>query len=57
LTRDRLNLPRSKGTVYLSPLMEEGLRDKGSKRELLKRFLKLKTQSRLPTFIYLIQRL
>jgi hypothetical protein len=57
LTRNRLNLPRNKGTVYLSPLMEEGLRDRESKRELLKRFLKLKTQSRLPTFIYLIQRL
>jgi hypothetical protein len=57
LTRDRLNLSPDKGAVYLSPLMEEGVRDKESKRELLKRFLKLKTQSRLPTFIYLIQRL
>jgi hypothetical protein len=57
LTRDRLNLSRNKGAVYLSPLMEEGMRDKESKRELLKRFLKLKTQSRLPTFIYLIQKL
>jgi hypothetical protein len=37
--------------------MEERLRDKESKRELLRKFLKLKTQSRLPTFIYLIQRL
>ena len=57
LTRDRLNLSPDKGAVYLSPLMEEGMRDKESKRELLRRFLKLKTQSRLPTFIYLIQRL
>jgi hypothetical protein len=57
LTRDRLNLSPNKGAIYLSPLMEEGMRDKESKRELLKRFLKLKTQSRLPTFIYLIQRL
>lgn len=57
LTRDRLNLSPDKGAVYLSPLMEEGIRDKESKRELLRRFLKLKTQSRLPTFIYLIQRL
>jgi hypothetical protein len=37
--------------------MDEGMRDKESKKELLKRFLKLKIQSRLPTFIYLIQRL
>jgi radical SAM superfamily enzyme YgiQ (UPF0313 family) len=57
LTRGRLNLSRNKGAVYLSPLMDEGMRDKESKRELLRRFLKLKTQSRLPTFIYLIQRL
>jgi hypothetical protein len=57
LIRDRLNLSPDKGAVYLSPLMEEGTRDKEKKRELLRRFLKLKTQSRLPTFIYLIQRL
>jgi len=37
--------------------MEEGMRDKEGRRELLKGFLKLKTQSRLPTFMYLIQRL
>jgi radical SAM superfamily enzyme YgiQ (UPF0313 family) len=57
LTRHQLNSSYNKGAVYLSPLMEEGMRDKESKRELLRRFLKLKTQSRLPTFIYLIQRL
>jgi hypothetical protein len=57
LTRNRLNLSRHKGAVYLSPLMDEGVRDKESKRELLRRFLKLKTESRLPAFIYLIQRL
>ena len=57
LIRYRLNLVQNKGAVYLSPLVEEGIRDKGSKRELLRRFLKLKTQSRLPAFIYLIQRL
>jgi hypothetical protein len=57
LTRYKLNSSCDKGAVYLSPLMEEGMRDKENKRELLRRFLKLKTQSRLPTFIYLIQRL
>ena len=57
LTRNRLNLFGNKGAVYLSPLMDEGIRNKESKRELLRKFLKLKIQSRLPTFIYLIQRL
>jgi len=57
LTRNRLNLIGNKGGVYLSPLVDERMREKESKRELLRRFLKLKTESRLPTFIYLIQRL
>jgi radical SAM superfamily enzyme YgiQ (UPF0313 family) len=57
LTQDRLNLSSIKGAVYLSPLMDEGVRDRASKRELLRRFLRFKTQSRLPVFIYLIQRL
>jgi len=57
LTRNRLNLIGNKGGVYLSPLVDERMREKESKRELLKRFLKLKTESRLPTFIYLIQKL
>lgn len=43
---------RGKGPVYLSPL-------KGSpkKRELLPRFREIKGQSKIPAFIYLIQRL
>jgi len=57
LTRNRLNLIGNKGAVYLSPLMDERMREKGIKRELLRRFLKLKIESRLPAFIYLIQRL
>jgi radical SAM superfamily enzyme YgiQ (UPF0313 family) len=57
LIGDRTKLPHDKGHVYLSPLMEEELRGKAEKRKLLRRFLKLKTQSRLPMFIYLIQRL
>ena len=57
LIGNRPDLPRSKGAVYLSPLMEEGMRDREDKRELLRRFLRLKTQSRFPTFVYLIQRL
>jgi radical SAM superfamily enzyme YgiQ (UPF0313 family) len=44
--------PRGKGSVYLSPL-----KDSPKKRELLPKFFEIKKQSRLPSFIYLIQRL
>jgi hypothetical protein len=57
LIGNRPKLWRDKGAIYLSPLMDEGMRDKEDKRRLLKEFLKLKAQSRLPMFIYLIQRL
>jgi radical SAM superfamily enzyme YgiQ (UPF0313 family) len=43
---------QSKGAIYLSPL-----KDTPKKRELLPRFYKIKEESRLPVFIYLIQRL
>ena len=43
---------RSKGAIYLSPL-----KDSPKKRELLPRFLEIKKQSKIPIFIYLIQRL
>ncbi len=43
---------QSKGAVYLSPL-----KDSPKKRELLPRFYEIKKESRLPVFIYLIQRL
>jgi len=43
---------KSKGAVYLSPL-----KDSPKKRELLPRFYKIKEESRLPVFVYLIQRL
>jgi hypothetical protein len=57
LTRNSVNLVSDKGTVYLSPLVDERIGEKEGRRELLRRFLKLKTESRLPAFIYLIQRL
>jgi len=44
--------PSHKGGVYLSPLL-----DSPQKPELLPAFREIKSQSRLPTFIYLIQRL
>jgi radical SAM superfamily enzyme YgiQ (UPF0313 family) len=43
---------KSKGAIYLSPL-----KDSPKKRELLPRFYKIKEESRLPVFVYLIQRL
>jgi hypothetical protein len=43
---------RGKGAIYLSPL-----KDSSKKRELLPRFLEIKKQSKIPIFIYLIQRL
>ena len=57
LTRNRSNLMANKGALYLSPLVDQGMGKKTEKRELLRRFLKLKAESRLPAFIYLIQRL
>ncbi|MBI5580350.1 MAG: radical SAM protein [Deltaproteobacteria bacterium] len=41
-----------KGAIYLSPL-----KDSPKKRELLPRFFEIKSQSQLPVYIYLIQRL
>lgn len=43
---------KNKGGVYLSPL-----KDSPKKRELLPRFYEIKRRSRLPVYIYLIQRL
>ena len=52
LTRNRLNRYYSKGAVYMSPLMSNpgGL-------ESQKTFMKIKNLSRLPVYLYLIQRL
>jgi hypothetical protein len=41
-----------KGAVYLSPLMESQ-----KKREMLKTFFEIKAHSKLPVYVYLIQRL
>lgn len=52
LLRDVPASSRGKGAIYLSPLM-----DSPKKRELLPKFLEIKKQSKLPVYIYLIQRL
>jgi len=57
LTRDRLNPAHAKGAIYLSPVIEEQSVDDARRREILRRFRDLKTHSRLPAYLYLIQRL
>ena len=52
LIRDRLNGFYSKGAVYLSPLMSNP-----GGQELQQTFMKIKNMSRLPVYLYLIQRL
>ena len=51
LLRDVPERPRSKGTVYLSPLRG------GRKREHMRLIQTLKMRSRLPVYLYLIQQL
>lgn len=52
LIRNWTDRPRPKGTVYLSPLAFGQ-----PSRQVLYDFYRLKTQSRFPTFLYIIQRL
>ncbi|MBW2364810.1 MAG: radical SAM protein [Deltaproteobacteria bacterium] len=52
LTRDSLDRFYSKGNIYLSPMNPET-----NKKEIQEKFTALKNQSRLPTHVYLIQRL
>lgn len=54
LITDRLDHFYSKGAVYFSPLANGETK---SERNTLRKFYAVKTKSRLPTFIYLIQRL
>ena len=52
LIHSRLDRYYSKGAIYLSPL-----NNCSDKHELLRRFVEIQNQSRLPTYLYLIQRL
>jgi len=52
LIRSSLDRYYSKGAVYLSPLNTSL-----DRQSLLRRFIEIKTQSRLPVYLYLIQRL
>jgi len=52
LARNRLDRFYSKGAMYLSPLNTSQ-----NRRELIRKFIEIKNLSRLPTYLYLIQRL
>ncbi|MGD9324842.1 MAG: hypothetical protein PVG26_12510, partial [Desulfobacterales bacterium] len=52
LIRNRLDRYYSKGAIYLSPLNTSH-----DNRKLLNKFVEIKNLSRLPTYLYLIQRL
>lgn len=52
LVRDRIRRPRTKGCIYLSPMEFDA-----PSREKMFTFNRLKTLSRLPTYLYIIQRL
>ncbi len=52
LIRHGLDRFYSKGAIYLSPLMTSS-----NRHELMRRFVEIKGTSRLPTYLYLIQRL
>jgi hypothetical protein len=52
LIRSYLNRFYSKGAIYLSPL-----KTSRNRAALLRRFVEIKNKSRLPTYLYLIQRL
>ncbi len=57
LARSGVDRPLDKGTLYLSPLIDSRIQDDGRKREILREFRKVKTQSLLEAYLYLIQRL
>jgi hypothetical protein len=57
LIKNALGFPCNKGAFYLSPLMDGESKAREAKKEMLRKFRKVKTESRLPTFIYLIQKL
>jgi len=51
------SIPREKGCLYFSPLVQDTIDDDQKKRRIVTRFRKIKRQVRKPAFLYLIQRL
>jgi hypothetical protein len=57
LTGSRLDPTRAKGAIYLSPMLDGTTVTDARRRDLIRRFQEVKAHNRLPTFLYLIQRL
>ena len=57
LTREKLDRYWEKGALYLSPLLDGVPLEGNEKRKLLRDFREVKLRARLPTYLYLIQRL
>jgi tRNA A37 methylthiotransferase MiaB len=57
LTGSRLDPTRAKGAIYLSPMLDGTTVTDARRRDLIRRFHEVKAHNRLPTFLYLIQRL
>jgi hypothetical protein len=57
LTNARAGHFCDKGGVYLSPLMNDNIGTVTRRRELVRKFYAVKSQCRIPVFLYLIQRL
>ncbi len=57
LTLEKLDRYWDKGALYLSPLLDRVPLQGNEKRKLVRDFQEVKRRARLPTFLYLIQRL
>ncbi len=57
LTREKLDRYWEKGALYLSPLLDGVPLQGNEKRKLLLDFREVKMRARMPTYLYLIQRL
>ncbi len=57
LTREKLERYWEKGALYLSPLLDGMPLQGNEKRKLVRDFQKVKMRARMPTYLYLIQRL
>jgi len=57
LTREKLDRYWEKGALYLSPLLDGVPLEVDEKRQLVRDFREVKMRARMPTYLYLIQRL
>ena len=57
LVNDAPSIPRDKGCLYISPLVQDTIDNNQKKQRIVARFKKIKRQIPKPVFLYLIQRL